>query len=112
MTPRTTRTAVASLSILLATLLADCAQPQPTTRPAPRTSRDSVADRDDPDTAVREDGARTHRVGPTDTLYGLSQRFYGDGRQWRRIFYANRNRIMNPTELPIGMMLIIPPMPK
>ena len=51
---------------------------------------------------------RTHVVQPKETLYGLAQRYYGDKNQWRKIYYANRNRLSDPNNLPVGARLIIP----
>jgi nucleoid-associated protein YgaU len=51
---------------------------------------------------------RVHRVQPHDTLTKLAQQYYGDRKLWRRIWQANRKRIVDPDNLPVGMMLIIP----
>ena len=47
-------------------------------------------------------------VQPRETLYGLAQRYYGDKNQWRKIYYANRNRLSDPNNVPAGIRLIIP----
>lgn len=51
---------------------------------------------------------RTHIVQPRETLYGLAQRYYGNRNQWRKIYYANRNRLTDPNNIPAGIRLIIP----
>jgi nucleoid-associated protein YgaU len=51
---------------------------------------------------------RIHIVEPKDTLLQLSERYYRDRNQWRRIWQANKNRLSNPNDLPVGMKLIIP----
>ncbi len=51
---------------------------------------------------------RIHSVQPDDTLWRLAERYYGHGKHWRRILVANRNRLTNSTDLPVGMKLIIP----
>ncbi len=51
---------------------------------------------------------RIHRVETGDTLWSLAQNYYGDSRHWRRILSANRNRIRQPSDLDVGMKLIIP----
>ena len=78
--------------------------------------RDPVSATSRPTSAAAEEvivpaGARvrSHLVGPHETLYQLSRQYYGDGRNWRRIYYANRNRIADPGYLPVGIRLIIPP---
>lgn len=54
-------------------------------------------------------GFRSHTVGPRETLYRLATIYYGDGRLWQKIYYANKNRIADPSDLPVGIRLIIPP---
>lgn len=73
--------------------------------------RDEPAARIDP--ARRSDipvtgNVRYHTVEAGDTLYGLARRFYGDGRQWRRIYQANLDVIKNEKRLEPGTQLIIP----
>ncbi|MFQ5654672.1 MAG: LysM peptidoglycan-binding domain-containing protein [Planctomycetota bacterium] len=43
-----------------------------------------------------------------DTLYGIARRFYGDGREWKRIYEANRSLIARPERIQVGMILILP----
>lgn len=51
---------------------------------------------------------RIHRVQARETLWNLSERYYGDGNHWRKILVANRKRLTDAKELPVGMILIIP----
>ncbi len=51
---------------------------------------------------------RIHVVRPRETLWSLSEMYYGSNRQWRKILVANRRRVTDPTNLPVGMKLIIP----
>lgn len=51
---------------------------------------------------------RVHIVERGDTLYSLASRYYGNGQQYNRILVANRNRLKDPRNLPVGMKLIIP----
>lgn len=51
---------------------------------------------------------RIHVVEPGETLFLLSERFYNDRGQWRRIWLANKRRLRDPNDLPVGMKLIIP----
>ena len=94
-------------------VVAGCSGPDdsaPTTRAVARPRNAAPAVRRPPRPAVFDpSSARTHRVGPDDTLYSLALTYYRDGNQWHKIFYANRNRISNPKALPVDMMLIIPP---
>lgn len=53
--------------------------------------------------------ARTYVVAQNDTLWGISQRFYGRGDRWPVIYDANRNVIQQPADIKPGMQLIIPP---
>jgi 5'-nucleotidase / UDP-sugar diphosphatase len=55
-------------------------------------------------------GAQIYEVQPGDTLLSISEQFYGDATEWRRIYDANRDVIGdNPDALRIGMRLQIPP---
>jgi nucleoid-associated protein YgaU len=54
------------------------------------------------------DRPRVHIVQPGETLFGLAQRYYNDGRRWRRIYEANRERIPDPNKIRVGTKLIVP----
>lgn len=49
---------------------------------------------------------RTHVVQPKDTLWSLAVKFYGDGKQWKKI--AAANGITDEKKLPVGKVLKIP----
>ena len=51
---------------------------------------------------------RIHVVQAKETMMLLAERYYKDRAQWRRIWQANKNRVTNPDDLPVGMKLIIP----
>ena len=51
---------------------------------------------------------RIHIVEPKDTLFRLAEQYYGNSKQWRKIWQANKKRLTNPNDLPVGMKLIIP----
>jgi tetratricopeptide (TPR) repeat protein len=51
---------------------------------------------------------RRHTVRPGDTLFSLSQQYYGNRTRWRDIYAANRNVMKSETDLKIGMTLRIP----
>ena len=98
--------------------VAGCAAPNPTTQPAQRVSDHTVAKADraaTSDTPLPDDRSeapdgpgRIHIVQPGETLYSITAKYYGDGRQFRRIWVANRNRLADPKDLRVGMKLIIP----
>ena len=52
--------------------------------------------------------AGTYTVERGDTLWAISQRFYGDGNQWSRIYEANRETIQDPDLIQPGWVLNIP----
>jgi len=58
---------------------------------------------------VAPPSSSTYTVKKGDTLYSLSRRFYGDGKLWTRIFDANRDKIKDVKDLPVGAVLVIPP---
>ncbi|HET6205007.1 MAG TPA: LysM peptidoglycan-binding domain-containing protein [Planctomycetota bacterium] len=51
---------------------------------------------------------RTHRVAKGETLYAISQRYYGKGARYRDILEANRGVLSTERELRAGMTLVIP----
>jgi len=53
-------------------------------------------------------GQKTYVVQRGDSLWRIAQKQYGDGRAWRKIYNANRGRIVDPRDVPIGTKLIIP----
>ncbi len=58
-------------------------------------------------TSLGEPGRRLRTVAEGDRLDWIAYQEYGDARQWRRI--AEANRIHNPLDLRVGMVLAIPP---
>ncbi len=53
-------------------------------------------------------GARTHTVAPKDTLYGISMKYYGNGRQVDAIYQANRDQMRSKEDVRPGMTLRLP----
>lgn len=51
---------------------------------------------------------RTYTVQKGDSLWKISEKFYGDGNQWTRIHEANRDRIDDPDRIQPGWELTIP----
>lgn len=51
---------------------------------------------------------RSHTVKAAETLYLIAEKYYGDGNLWRKIYDANHNVIGNPTQIEVGMVLVIP----
>ena len=51
---------------------------------------------------------RYHTVLPGETLWGLAQKYYGNGLEWRRIYNANLEKISNPNIIRIFQRLLIP----
>ncbi len=69
-------------------------------------------DNDQPllDTTIVENGsATTHRVVDGDTLSRLAARYLGRGERYLEIFDLNRDVLIKPDLLPIGVTLRIPP---
>jgi len=61
-------------------------------------------------TAAAEASGDSYEVQAGDTLATISQQFYGDPTQWRRIYDANKDTIgADPDKLKLGMKLTIPP---
>lgn len=72
------------------------ATPSHETRTAPRPSGHSAS------------SARRHTVREGETLFGLAQRYYGDGSKSEMIFQTNRQVLKSPETLIPGTVLIIP----
>jgi len=89
-----------------------CGGPQPAAQPAPRGHETSSAAASDVAVEYVEPGetlpGRVHVVRPNETLYSLALMYYGDAGRWRQIWAANRRRLKNPKDIPVGMKLIIP----
>lgn len=49
-----------------------------------------------------------HRVKAGDTLWGIAVKYYNDGRQFRKIYEANKGLIKDINKISIGMPLVIP----
>lgn len=49
-----------------------------------------------------------HQVLPGDELHLLAGYYYGDARQWERIWQANRDQVSNPNRIRRGTLLRIP----
>jgi nucleoid-associated protein YgaU len=60
------------------------------------------------DEVLQPAGGRVYTVQKGDTLYKLARRFYNDQARWRDIWEANKTRVSDPDQLPIGTKLIIP----
>ncbi len=70
---------------------------------------DSASTRNTPNTPTpTPQTMRTYTVQAGDSLTKISEKFYGNQSDWRRIFDANRDRISRPNQLRIDMVLRIP----
>jgi hypothetical protein len=52
--------------------------------------------------------ARSYTVQPGDTLYGISQRYWGNGKYWPALYQANRSKIGDPNLIYAGQVVTIP----
>ena len=85
---------------------ADARTPPPRTEPA----RPGTAPTTTP--SANREGVRMHTVVSGDSLYRLSQQYYGTPVHFRLIFEANRDQMPNENALRVGMQLRIPPRPE
>jgi nucleoid-associated protein YgaU len=54
------------------------------------------------------DSVQTHHVEKGHTLWGISQKYYGDGTRYALIFAANANQIRDPHWIYPGQMFVVP----
>ena len=54
------------------------------------------------------EAAKTYTVKSGDSLWAISERVYGNGNDWRRIYEANKDRIKDPDVIQPGWVLNIP----
>lgn len=55
-------------------------------------------------------GGASHTIRAGETLTTISQKYYGTGSQWKRIYNANKAKIgSDPDHLPVGATIAIPP---
>jgi nucleoid-associated protein YgaU len=80
--------------------------------PAAATTSPSGASTSAPSSSATSGPEESYEVQPGDTLAIISQQYYGDPTQWRRIYDANKDAIgPDPDKLKLGTKLTIPPKP-
>jgi LysM domain len=77
--------------------------------PASMTGAAGRAGADPFESARAHQGAEVYIVKSGDTLSKIARQFYGDGDEYMRIFYANRDRLSDPDKIQVGQQLVIPP---
>lgn len=58
--------------------------------------------------ASDEQQQQTYTVESGDSLWKIAKEQYGDGSQYMRIYYANRDQISDPNMIRVGQQLVIP----
>lgn len=56
----------------------------------------------------KEKRVLTHKVEPSDNLFSMAKKYYGDPKKWLKIYNANSDVIYDRNSLPLGKELIIP----
>ena len=79
--------------------------PEPEASPEPAPAAGSLAAEAPGKMPATE---RIHEVVSGDTLSGLAKRYYGDARQYMRIFEANRDQLDDPDMIRVGQKLRVP----
>ena len=51
---------------------------------------------------------QTYKIQKGDTLWSIARKFYGSGKEWRKIYEANQDSISNPAKIKTGMEIRIP----
>ncbi len=83
------------------------AVPPPAATPTPTISTDVTAPASPP-AAATSAGPRVHIVQLGDSLFKISQQYYGRASRWDEIAAANRDVLPNPNQLVVGTPLRIP----
>ena len=78
-------------------------EPAPALEPLTTSTPPAVAETAQPEPAA---GPRTHTIAAGDTLWNLAVKYYGDGKQSKRIQDANPG--IEPTRMSIGKQIVIP----
>ena len=73
------------------------AKPTPAPTPAAKVEKEPVAPQQE-----------IYEVKKGDSLSKIALQYYGDMKQWPKIFEANKNQISDPNKIKIGLKLIIP----
>lgn len=60
------------------------------------------------DPSLQTSSVRTYKVKAGDTLSKISQEFYGNAKDYRKIFDANRDLLSDPDKIQVGQELKIP----
>jgi nucleoid-associated protein YgaU len=72
---------------------------------------------DDPDFSDVSGGAssaadakqgRTHTIAKGESLSKIAKKYYGDAKQWRKIYEANKDTIKNPDLIFPGQVIKVP----
>lgn len=99
----------ASLIVFGAIVIAGCpAKPQQKESPHPQSNAPAAPAVEDESVDGGSLPGRVYTVEPKDTLFHIAEKYYGDRNQWRKIWQANKKRLPNPNDVPVGMKLIIP----
>ena len=53
-------------------------------------------------------GPRTYTITKGDSLSKIAKKFYGDAKQWKKIYEANQSTIKNPDLIFPGQVIKIP----
>ena len=77
--------------------------------PPPETTATVEVETPQAVTAVPAAGGDTYTMAAGDTLYRLAKRFYGDGKLWTKIHEANKDKVRDVYDIPVGTVLTIPP---
>ncbi len=54
------------------------------------------------------DATQYHEVIKGDTLWKIAEKYYGDGKLYKKIFEANTNILKDPNKIKVGQKLRIP----
>ncbi len=85
--------------------------PAPSPPPSPLPAEPPAEPPAPPPASPPPPTGRTHTVQPGETLFGIAREQLGDGSRFEELFELNRDLLVDPSSLPLGVVLRLPATP-
>jgi nucleoid-associated protein YgaU len=70
--------------------------------------RHSLASLDEKKGSFNSKSHQVYIIRPGDTLGKIAMRFYGDAREWKKIYAANRHLLDDNKSIEVGQKIVLP----